>query len=244
MYLPYVLSSNIADPPIQPDGTYDYTMQVTLNNEGTTDAQEVNYNLGLGHLIDAGISFSTLEVSQLSGPSMTLNNAYDGNTQPLLLSSGNVLPSGETAVFAIHFVTNQIPSSDAVYYFYSPTVSMTQGPADNANGYDESDPDNRRVLSYVLWSDGLGDHIDRYYIAQTLEDIPSSNFQCHCSNSGIRFLYDFNFEINKTAEVTDVAPAGVVENEEVLFTLTITNHSPNLQIINLQIQDNLLQVCN
>ncbi len=243
IFLTEVIAGNVADPVIEPNGTFDYTFEVTLNNEGATAAQDVNFNLGLGNMLNGGIIFSTLDITQVNGPSLNINPAYDGDTETLILTPGNVLPANNSATFSVHFITNQIPSSDTVYYFSSPGVSMTLGPDDSASGFDETSATNKRVYSYVLWSDGLGNHIDRYYKAVNQGDLPSSNDQCECANVGIRFMYEFNFDLTKTAEVIDEAPNGIPEWEEVLFTLEMSNHSPSLQIINLQLEDVLSNIC-
>ena len=237
------LLGTISAPNVEPDGTYDFTNTVIITNDGTTTANNVNYNMGLGRFYNNGVTFATLTITQVSGPAVNINPLFNGDTESLMLTNGNSLNAGETIILAIKFVVNPLPTSDTRMFFSQMTESMTLGAADSFDGFDETTAANKRIFSYVTWSDGLGNHTDRYYSAADATEIPSSNNQCTCVTLGMLLQYNFNLENTKASTITNTAPNGVVENEEITFQLSITNKSALLQVENLQLIDDLTSIC-
>ena len=235
--------SSISEPPVQPNGTYNFTNTIIITNDGTTTANNVNYNMGLGNFYDNGVTFSTLTITQVSGPTVNINPAFNGDAESLMLTNGNSLNAGEIVILEIHYIVNPLPSSNTRMLFSQLSESMTQGPDDSLSTFDETLPANKRRYSYVLWSDALGNHLDRYYTAATPTDTPSSNDQCQCDLLGMRLLYNFNLEAIKSSTVINAAPQGVVENEEISFQISITNKSNFLQVENIQLTDDLTGIC-
>ncbi len=226
-------------PDVNPDGTFDFTNTVVITNEGNALATNVNFNMGLGNFIDNGFNFTTLNITQVSGPAVTTNNLYNGETNSELLAANQSLAAGETIILEIFYVIDSATSQDR-NYFSSPTISMTQGASD---GYDETVITRKRRLSYVTWTDNLGDHLDRYYIGPDATSPASSVNQCSCNYLYMNFLFSVSVDCQKTITNTNSAPNGIIEQEELTFQLTINNTSPIIQVENLQLQDNLNNIC-
>jgi len=131
------------------DGYYRFTNTVTIVNDGPNTAYKVNFNNGLGNFIDHGYTFSTTLV-QTSGPAVTLNSSYDGDTDPLILADNQSLDSGDKIVIEMHHVVNPHPSG-GYYPFKDITPNITLGPDDG--GIDETTAANKRLYSYVQWYD-------------------------------------------------------------------------------------------
>ena len=238
----YVPEFNDAlDPPgtINPNGTYDYVNSIIITNEGTSTANNVNFNMGLGSFLDNGINFTQLQLAQVLGPNVTLNTSYDGNIESNLLMPNNTLAPGETIVIALFYLID--PYNSTVYsYFYQNDKSQTQGAID---GFDDTSAGSKRNYSFVTWSDGLGDHLDRYYRASSSTESVSSSLQCDCSRASMRFLFTVSSSTNKIVSEINKAPNDVLEHEEVTFQITIENTSESVQIDNLQLVDNLNDTC-
>ncbi|MCF6280008.1 MAG: gliding motility-associated C-terminal domain-containing protein [Flavobacteriaceae bacterium] len=229
----------IQEPDVNPDGTYDFTNTVIITNDGSTTANNVNYNMGLGNFIDNGISFTTLTVSQVSGNPVTINNSFNGDTNTELLAPNQSLAAGETITLEVFYIVDTVSSQDDIYFLFSGR-SMTQGLLD---GFDESLANNKRRFSFVTWSDSMGDHLDRPYSGADATTPASSNNQCNCSSVFMRFLFTSSVTSQKTIASTNSAPNGIIEHEEITFQLTVTNTSSFVQIENLQLQDNLNNIC-
>lgn len=248
-------------PDVEPNGTYDFTNTVVITNDGNAIANNVNFNMGLGNFLDRPVganniplTFQTITITQTSGPSVTVNGTFDGDINTLLLQNGNSLNSGESIELEINYIVNPIESSDFNSSFSRLNTSMTQGPTDfQGEGVspsnptpgaitpiDESTNENKRIYSYVVWNDTQGNHLDTYY--STLN--PSSDMQCQCDVIGMTFLSVIDLTIVKSGIVTDPAPNGIVEHEEVIFELIATNNSPFLQVENIQIVEDLNAICN
>ncbi len=228
----------VPEPKINLDGTYDYTNTVIITNEGTEIAKNVNFNMGLQSFLDTGITFKELKIKQISGSTVTINNAYDGNTKTQLLMPGNSLAPKKTIVLEIFSLTN--PISTAKGGFYQPTQSQTQGVAD---GFDDTNVVNKKYVSYVLWDDSLGKHLDRYNVAASKSDIPTSVSQCNCTGAGMNFSFSSASLNEKEITVVNKAPNGILEHQEVTFQLKATNKSERVQLKKLQLTDNLNSVC-
>jgi gliding motility-associated-like protein len=221
------------------DGTYDYANRVIITNEGTATATNINFNMGLGSFLDNGIRFSEIIIQQVEGPNVIINPNYDGNIETLLLAPNNSLAAGQKIILELFFVIE--PYASTVYSFFNQiNISQTQGSLD---GFNESTAANKRRNSFVFWSDGLGNHLDRYYRTNSATAGISSSQQCTCSTSSMRFLFtsssstDINIaEVNKT-------PNRILEHEEITYQITIKNTSESVQLINLQIQDHLTATC-
>lgn len=229
------------DPPgtINPDGTYDYTNTVIITNEGASTANNINYNMGLGNFIDNGITFTELRIQQASGPAVTINPNYDGENDTFLLSPNNSLAAGEVVVLELFYLIEPY-ASNRYSFFYQNARSFTQGGDDN---YDETTTARRRSDSYVIWSDNLGDHLDRYYVVSSPTESPSSANQCECVTSSMRFLFDTDTDASKTITSVNSVPNGILEHEEVTFQITFQNSSEAVQLNELQVIDDLTNSC-
>jgi gliding motility-associated-like protein len=231
-------------PTANPDGTYDYTNTVIIRNEGTAAAMNVNYNMGLENFLDNGISFNKLSIKQVSGPSVNINSSYDGDTNTQLLTPNNSLAKGETIVLEIAHSVAPFTSSRS-FIFNQLDLSQTQGNLDGGiDAFDETTSENQKRYSFVTWSDSLGNHLDRYYPANTATDIISSTLQCNCDASRpMRFLFDSKATINKSILSIQESPNGILEHTEVTFQITITNTSDIIELKELQIIENLNSAC-
>lgn len=238
-----VVAGNLFIPETSPivnfDGTYNYTNTVKLTNEGTSIANNINFNLGLGSFLDNGITFNNIIITQISGIPVTINNSYNGDDNTKLLLPNNSLASGETIVLEIFHLIGTISSINE-NYFTQLTPSMTQG---NLDGYDETLSQNLRNNSFIIWTDSLGDHLDRYYTSNSITDIPTSNNQCTCGHIPMIFTFVSSSTNNKTITNTNDEPNGILEHEEITFQLTTTNTSSAVQLENLQLQDDLNSIC-
>ena len=239
MYVPEFNNSINSPGIINSDGTFDYTNTVIITNEGSTTANNINYNMGLGDFIDKGITFNQLVISKVSGPDVNINLNYNGITDSFLLMPNNSLASGETLILEVFYLISPF-SSQSYSYFYQSNRTQTQGGLD---GSDETTLRNKRRFSFVTWSDNLGNHLDRYYRLNSPTQIPSSSSQCSCSTLGMRFLYTYSSSTNKIISDTKTAPNGILEHEEITFQVTIRNTSESVQIQNLQLQDDLTSNC-
>lgn len=223
-----------------PDGTFEYTNSVIITNEGTGVANNINYNMGLGDFLEDGLVFKELKITQVSGPSFSINDAYNGNTDTLILQSKNSLAPEETIVLEIFSLTEPFLSSRNSV-FYQNEKSQTQGGLD---GLDETIAPNKNQLSFVIWSDSLGNHLDRYYATNSASTPVSSSLQCVCDRSIMNFSYTA-LSTNHIA-ITNInnAPEGILEHQEVTFQITATNKSEAIELKSLQIQNNLKAICN
>ena len=238
-----VIAGNLFIPETSPvvnfDGTYDYINTVKLTNEGTNIANNINYNLGLGSFLDNGITFNNLIVTQVSGPTVTINNSYNGDDNTTLLLPNNSLAPNETVVLEISHLIETFASINE-NYFSQLSPSMTQGSLD---GFDETLINNSRRYSYIYWSDNLGNHLDRIYTANSITNIPTSNDQCNCSSQSMLFTFESSSTNDKIITNTNDVPNGILEHQEVTFQLTATNTSEAVQLDNIQLQDNLNNIC-
>ena len=239
LYVPE-FHSNQDNPPgtINADGTYDFTNRVVITNEGSATAQNINYNMGLGDFINR-VTFNEISISQVSGPTVNVNPNFDGDNQTTLLLPNNVLAPGESIVLEIFYVIGPVDSTSYSNFFQT-NLSQTQGAAD---GFDAFLAENRRTYSFVTWSDNLGDHLDRYYNLSSPVTSVSSNLYCTCNSVGMRFLFEASSKTNKAVTAINKEPNGILEHEEVTFQIEIENTSQSVQIDNLQLTDNLNNIC-
>lgn len=225
-------------PPVNPDGTFDFVNTVVLRNDGNGIANNVNFNMGLGAFFDNNLSFSILDITQVSGPPVTINPNYDGDNNSLLLAPNNSLAPDETIVLEIFHLLDPVTFTGN-NSFFQVNPSQTQGILD---GFDESTQDNQRLYTYAIWEDGLGSHLDRYYSTNTIEQSPV-NDQCACITSGMSFQFISLAEAVKEIVAIDTAPDGILEYEELTFHLTVSNISPVVELENLVLQDDLSDIC-
>ena len=226
-------------PSVNPDGTFDYTNRVIITNEGTVTAKNVNYNMGLGDFLDKKIVFTELTVKQISGPEITINKDYNGNTNTQLLMPDNTLAPGETIILEIFYLTAPF-SSSKVHHFNQLDRSQTQGILD---GYDETSLSYKRSLSFVNWSDSLGKHLDRYYPSTSATTPVSSSLQCSCTLASMIFSFDSSSINRKIISAVEQIPNGILEHQKITFNLIINNTSDIVQLENLKLQDNLNNIC-
>jgi gliding motility-associated-like protein len=224
---------------VNSDGSYDYINTVIITNEGNSPASNINYNMGLGSFLDNGITFNQLIVSQVSGPDVVINSAYDGDTDTLLLMPNNSLAPGQTVILEVFYLIGPISSTD-FSFFNQFDSSQTQGPLD---GFDETEPSVKRDYSFVLWSDNLGNHLDRYYEVSAPAQSASSSSQCFCTTSVMRFLFSSSSSNNKIISEVNEAPNDILEHEEITFQISITNTSESIELKNLQLEDDLTSIC-
>ena len=239
LYIPEFDDSLNPDGTINSDGTYNYINTVIITNEGTSTANNINYNMGLGRFLDNGITFNQLIVSQVSGPDVLINNNYNGDTDTSLLMPNNSLAAGQKVILEIFYLISPI-SSNNYSSFVQSNISQTQGALD---GFDETEPSIKRNYSFVIWSDSLGNHLDRYYETSSPTQSVSSSLQCSCSTASMRFLFTSSSSNNKIISAVNDAPNNILEHEEITFQITIKNTSESVQLGNLQLQDDLTSIC-
>jgi len=242
------LDDEVFEAEIHQDSTYDYTTRVLITNDGNSVANNVNFNLGLKRFIDSGVIFNSIDITQVSGPSVVTNINYDGLLETVLLGNGESLNSGETIILEIHFNVYIVQGATSVIYFKQLETSMTQGDIDGQGNppifENEFDVDNKASLSYVFWSDDTGgNHVDRYYRTNISDEIPSSNSQCKCDEVGIRLLFAVNAGLEKAVTITNESYNGINEFKEVAFELKLTNVSRIVNVKNLQIHETLDLIC-
>jgi gliding motility-associated-like protein len=222
-------------------GRFTYINTVIITNEGNAIAKNINYNMGLGSFFNNKINFEKLEVTQVSGPKVNINQSYNGDTNTKLLTSNNSLSEGKTIILEV-LQTTAPSSSLEKNYFIQLEPSQTQGSID---GLDETTAINKRNLSFVIWSDNLGDHLDKYYIANSATEQVSSNQQCTCNpSSSMSFSYSSKSSVSKNIIEIIEAPNGVLEHQKITFRIKATNTSEIVQLKNLKILDNLNSICN
>ncbi|MDR9449341.1 MAG: gliding motility-associated C-terminal domain-containing protein, partial [Psychroflexus sp.] len=230
------LNIPVNQPTENPDGSFDYINSVTITNEGIAIANNVNFNMGLDSFLNNGVIFNDLTISQTSGPPVTINNNYDGDTSTFLLMPNNSLAPGETIVLEIfHLIAPIIGANNN--NFNQVTPSQTQGPLD---GFDEDTPDNRRQYTYAIWEDNLGNHLDRYYASG---ESTAVNDQCDCVLLGMSFSFLSTAACEKTISNIDTAPDGILEHEELTFEINFTNTSDEVNLNNLQVEESLFDIC-
>ncbi len=233
-------------PPINADGTYDFDLVVTLTNDGSNTANNVQFFLPLYEFTANGIPINSQVITQTGGPGLATNASYDGGdttgTNTGILANNQSLAAGQTVTFNIHY--NVGPTSFNGYLgFHAPNPSMTQGNADvilpGGGGLE-----NPGQQSYVIWSDALGNHLDRYYVLDNITDIPSSEAQCTCDTNGITLNYNIQLSVDKSI-VSDVPAASNLRgNRDITFQITVTNRSSsNVQLENPTLRDNLAAIC-
>lgn len=231
-------------PSVNSDGSYRFTNTVIITNEGTSLAENINFNMGLGDFINKNITFQKIAVSQITGTAVTTNTAYNGDTNTLLLNSNNFLAPGETITIGVTLEIKPVSSSSSFDYFnfLLPRKSKRQGLLD---GFDDALPENKLEKSYVIWTDTLGNHLNGYYPAFDATQSVSSSAQCDCVESPSMSFSFLSFVTNSTTiSAVDEAPNGILEHEKITFQLTLTNTSPFIQIKNLQLKDDLNTLCN
>ncbi len=233
-------------PPINPDGTYDFDLVVTIANDGSATANNVQFFMPLYEFTANGIPINSQVITQTGGPGLAVNASYDGGdttgTNTGILAANQSLPAGSTATFNIHY--NVGPTSFNGYLgFHAPNPSMTQGNADvmlpGGGGLE-----NPGQQSYVIWSDALGNHLDRYYVLNNITDVPSSEWQCTCDTNGITLNYHIQLAVNKKI-VSDVPSASNLRgNRDITFEITASNKSTsNVQLENPVLRDDLTRIC-
>jgi len=233
-------------PPINSDGTYDFDIVVTLTNDGSATAHNVQFFLPLYEFTANGIPINSQVITQTGGPGIATNPTYDGSdntgTNTGILATNQNLAAGATVSFNIHY--NVGPTSYNGYLgFHAPNPSMTQGNADvilpGGGGLE-----NPAQQSYVIWSDNQGDHLDRYYVLPNITDTPSSEWQCTCDTNGINLNYHIQLDVDKKI-ISDVpASSNLRGNRDITFEISISNrNSSNVRLENPVLKDDLAAIC-
>ncbi len=233
-------------PPINPDGTYDFDLVVTIANDGSASANNVQFFLPLYEFTSQGIPINVQTINQTGGPALAVNPNYDGGdntgTNTGILANNQSLPPNATATFNIHYNVGPTPFNGDLP-FHAPNPSMTQGNADvilpGGGGLE-----NPAQQSYVIWSDSQGDHLDRYYALNNLTDVPSSEWQCTCDTNGITLNYNIQLDVVKEI-INDVPAASNLRgNREITFRITASNqNTSNVQLENPVLMDDLTNIC-
>ena len=226
----------ITNPEVNPDGTYDFVNTVVITNDGNAVANNVNFNMGLGSFLDNGLIFDILTVTQVLGPTVNVNNLYNGDTNTLLLAADTFLDPGESIVLEIFHLLAPVGSSGN-NNFNQVNPSQTQGILD---GFDEDTPENRRFFTYAIWEDNLGNHLDRYYASN---GEPAINDQCDCVLLSMNFEFLSSASSEKLITNTNEAPNGILEHEELTFQISFTNTSGIVDLNNLQLQESFADIC-
>jgi len=223
--------------PVNFDGTYTYNSIITVTNDGNTLANDVNFNYGLGNFINDGVTFSSLNVTQLSGPTTIVNTNYNGNNDTYILAAGQTLSAGQTVVINVAHTVN--PTGFFAYNFLnSIPISMTLGAVD---GFNESSLAQLYLTSFVTWSDAMGSHVDRYENSNNFPATPSSDNQCLCENSAIKFPYEISLDLQKNMAGYSSASSGVAGNIDISFELTLTNiNTSTVQLSDVTLTDDLI----
>ncbi|MCG1036034.1 gliding motility-associated C-terminal domain-containing protein [Polaribacter sargassicola] len=232
----YVSNSN---PEANSDGSYDFSNRVIITNEGTETAQNINYNMGLESFLEQGIVFKTINITQVSGPTAKINTNFNGDTNTTLLDANQSLAARETIILEINASIDKTPTISIG--FDQLETSQTQGDLDN---FDESTDQYKRKYSYVLWSDNLGNHLDRYYISNSETESVSSSQQCSCQVANMKFEFNTSSTVEKLISDTDFAPNGIIQHQKITFQITLTNTSDEVELKDLQLEDNLNAICN
>ncbi len=233
-------------PPINGDGTYDFDLIVTITNDGSATANDVQFYLPLYELNQNGIPVNTVSITQTAGPTLSINPNYApddiSGTNTGILADNQSLGANSTVQFTIHY--NVGPTSYSGYCaFHAPNPSMTQGNADvivpTIGGLENPAQD-----SYVIWSDSEGDHLDRYYVLDNNTDLPSSEDQCECGTNGINFNYSVRLQVDKTI-IKDVPAASDLRgNRDITFRIEVENRTTSdVQVENPVLQDDLSDIC-
>ncbi len=248
-------------PVVNFDGTYDYSNTVIITNDGTAQANNVNYNMGLQNFINNGVSFIfgdhdndtatpevqtpvVIQVDNAGNPitTLTVNSNYDGINNTKLLDPNQVLASGETIYLKIyHKIGTIIQTNNSS--FFNPDLSMTQGAAD---GFDETINQREKYYSYVVWDDANGSHLDRYYLGANIDDVPSSDDQCLCVQASMRFEFSMTLSVDKTIVANSLVPAqdNILEHKEITFNIRVRNEATsNVRVTDVTLTDNLLGIC-
>ena len=224
------------------DGTYDVTNIVTIVNDGTQPAQNVNFNYALGNWIDDGITLQSVNLVLGAGSAaVTLNPNFDGDANSYLLDANQTLNAGEKVVVEIHQTFNPTDYSNA-NYFTTINPSMTLGAAD---GYDETAPATKRSVSFVTWSDAQGSHVDRYLNSGSLNPTPSSDSQCECDGGYMRFSHEIETYITKEIHTNNPAASGIPGNRDIVFRIKFGVDAANstVRLENVKLTDDLNGIC-
>jgi hypothetical protein len=223
--------------PVNVDGTYTFTNTITIKNDGNATADDVNFNYGLGDFIDDGINFTNLTVTQVSGPSVSVNANFDGNTASNLLASNQTLAAGQTVVLEVAHTVAPTTYSDWNYVGIV-RPSLTYGSDD---GSDE--PSLHRRLGYVTWSDSYGSHVDRYLENHRLPAVISHEDQCICKFIMMKFPYQISLDLQKDIASIANASSGVAGNKDITFRLTASNDTgSNVQLSDIVLTDDLSSI--
>lgn len=235
-----------SNPSINSNGTYDFDLIVTITNDGSATANNVQFFLPLYDLTQNSIPINSVSITQTAGPPLTTNPTYDpadlSGANTGILASNQSLPANTTVQFTISY--NVGPTSFSGYCsFNTPNPSMTQGNADvilpGGGGLE-----NSAQQSYVIWSDSEGDHLDRYYVLNNAADIPSSEWQCNCDTTGISFDYSISLRVEKSIINNVPAASNDRGNRDITFRIVITNRSSSdVNLENPILRDDLAYIC-
>ncbi len=229
-------------PLVNNNGTYDFDLVVTITNDGTATANNVQFYLPLIEFINNGIPINSSTVTQLQGPAVTVNTAYDPSSSGNTAILGNNVSLGPTQTIQLNIHYNVGPTNyNGTCNFPFPNPSITEGPSDYFPGSTAENPDTD---TYLTWSDSQGNHLDKYYALPNIGDLPSSENQCDCEGVSISFDFDITLNIDKTISANVPAASLLSGNREITFQIEIENDfSSDVQVENLILTDNLGNIC-
>ena len=231
-------------PPVNPDGTYDFDLQVIIKNDGTAVANNIQFFLPLSYLVNQGVPINTAVVTQTSGAVVALNGSYDpsdlSGTNTGILGANVSMPAGTTTIYNIHY--NVGPTAFTGWTRINwPNPSITQGPADYFPGSTAEDPGTQ---SYIIWDDSEGHQLDRYERLDQSSDMPSSEYQCNCNTSYINFNSSLELHVDKTINSNVQHPGNESGNRDITYQITINNDTnSDVQVENIVLTDDLAAIC-
>jgi len=223
--------------PVNVDGTYTFTNTITIKNDGGNTANDVNFNYGLGDFIDDGVTFTNFTLTQISGPAVSLNASFDGDTDTNILAASQSLGAGDIIEIEVAHTVAPTTFSDWNYIGIL-RPSLTLGDDD---GSDEAA--NHRRLGFVTWSDSKGSHVDRYLEDHTLPAAISHEDQCICEFVMMRFPYTITIDLQKNIVSAVDAASGTVGNKDITFRLIATNNTnSDVQLSDIVLTDDLSSI--
>ena len=230
-------------PLVNNNGTYDFDLVVTITNDGTATANNVQFYLPLIDFLNNGIPINSSTVTQTGGPTVTVNAGYDPSSSGNTAILGNNVSLGPTQSITLTIHYNVGPTTfNGTCNFPFPNPSITEGPSDFFPGSVAENPDTD---TYVVWSDSQGNHLDKYYPLANPGDLPTSENQCDCEGVSISFDFDITLNIDKTISANVPAASLLSGNREITFQIEINNDpSSDVQVENLTLTDNLGNICN
>lgn len=222
------LGNLIVEPPLNTDGTYDFSYHITIcnyemmPNGGGATIYDLAYWLGLTNLIDLGVPINQSVVLNPAGP-LIPNPTYDGiwgSRANVLDDYGGDLDPGICDTLEIRINAGPVPSSiyDS-YDWFNGTASGWDGSEtirdDSHDGYDESQYDPDPNPTECL---GATDN---------------------CYASRIKFNANPGISLQKEFVKSEEPSSGTLGQVDLVWRLTVTNIG-DVNLTNLSVLDSLV----